>query len=125
MIVDWALVLLGGLIGAPARYLTGELFKARLPSPIPWGTFTVNIAASFILAFFFVMGTEGAVSARAGYLLDNGFCGALSTWSTFSFELLTLASARKTAAAAVYLAAGVGIGMGASYAGAGLARALG
>ena len=124
MAPNWLMVLIGGAIGAPLRYLTGAVFKARYTTTIPWGTFIVNIAASFILAFFYVGGTRGTIDTRVGYLLDNGFCGALSTWSTFSYELLTLTTGSRVAAAGWYLLASVGFGMGASYAAAALARAV-
>ncbi|MGY3678232.1 fluoride ion exporter CrcB/FEX [Streptomyces sp. TE33382] len=39
MTLDWVLVLAGGLVGAPLRYLTGVAVKSRLHTAIPWGTF--------------------------------------------------------------------------------------
>lgn len=84
------LVFLGGLVGAPARYLTDRLVQARHDSVFPLGTFLVNIGGAFILGSL-----AGAVSAThlSGdlmLLLGTGVCGALTTFSTFSFETMRL-----------------------------------
>lgn len=121
---EWLLVLAGGALGAPARYLIGEAARTRLPSTFHWGTFLANMAAALLLGFLVEAGTEGALGSTGQALLSVGFCGALSTWSTFSNELLTMSSARRTAGAAGYLLVTVAVGLGLSFAGAGVARAL-
>lgn len=85
-----ALVLLGGAVGAPLRYLTDLLVASRHDSVFPWGTFTVNVLGSLILG-----ATAGVVSSVDGpgwvlTLVGTGFCGALTTFSTFSFETVRL-----------------------------------
>ncbi|MFF2327371.1 MULTISPECIES: fluoride efflux transporter FluC [unclassified Streptomyces] len=122
--VDWLLVLAGGLVGAPLRYLLGVDAKFRLHSVFPWGTFAANTGAALILGFVSAAVADGALGPRLQLLLATGFCGALSTWSTFSYELLTLTSARRLAVAAGYLALSVGAGVGLSFAGAAVADAL-
>lgn len=84
------LVLLGGAAGAPLRYLTDLAIQSRHDSVFPWGTFTVNAVGSFVLGL-----TVGAVSAADGpswvvALVGTGFCGALTTFSTFGFETVRL-----------------------------------
>ncbi|MEV5603501.1 CrcB family protein [Streptomyces sp. NPDC052299] len=120
---DWLLVLAGGLVGAPVRYLLGVDAKFRLHSVFPWGTFAANAGAALILGFLAEAATDGDLGARLNLLLATGFCGALSTWSTFSYELLTLGSARRLGLAAAYLLLTVGAGVGLSFAGAAVARA--
>jgi len=84
------LVLIGGALGAPLRYLTDLLVQARHDSILPWGTLTVNVVGSFAL------GAVAAAVAVAGApswlmtLLGTGFCGALTTFSTFGFETVRL-----------------------------------
>jgi CrcB protein len=84
--VTLLLVLLGGAVGAPTRYLT-DLAVQRVHSTVfPWGTWTVNVVGSFVLGL--VVG-----SAAPGWLLSvagTGFCGALTTFSTFGFETVRL-----------------------------------
>ncbi|MFE6760902.1 MULTISPECIES: CrcB family protein [unclassified Streptomyces] len=121
---DWLLVLAGGLVGAPLRYLLGVDAKFRLHSVFPWGTFAANAGAALILGFVAEAATDGDLGTRLNLLLATGFCGALSTWSTFSYELLTLNSARRLGLAASYLLATVAAGVGLSFAGAAVARAV-
>ncbi|MFG3527361.1 fluoride efflux transporter FluC [Streptomyces sp. NPDC047917] len=121
---DWLLVLAGGLAGAPLRYLLGVDAKFRLRTAFPWGTFAANAGAALLLGFLSEAVTDGELGPRLQLLLATGFCGALSTWSTFSYELLTLTSARRLSMAAGYLALTVGAGVGLSFAGAAVAGAL-
>ncbi|MFJ1883637.1 fluoride efflux transporter FluC [Streptomyces sp. NPDC088137] len=121
---DWLLVLAGGLAGAPLRYLLGVDAKFRLHTAFPWGTFAANAGAALFLGFFSEAVTDGELGPRLQLLLATGFCGALSTWSTFSYELLTFASARRLSMAAGYLVLTVGAGVGLSFAGAAVAGAV-
>lgn len=125
MIVDLILVVVGGALGAALRYNASSWFKARSHSDFRWGTFTVNVAAAFFTGIAVQAGMDGGAGPRVQLLVVTGFCGALSTWSTFSYELLTLASARRLAVAAGYLTLTLVIGLGLSFAGAVLARAFG
>jgi CrcB protein len=83
------LVVAGAVVGAPLRYLTDLLVQSRHDTVFPWGTLTVNVTGSLILG-----AVAGAVSGGApGWLLTlvgTGFCGALTTFSTFGFETLRL-----------------------------------
>ena len=79
------LVLLGGAVGAPARYLADRWVSALLPGPFPWGTFAVNVAGSFALGLL-----AAAAPAWLQAVGGAGFCGALTTFSTFSFETVEL-----------------------------------
>nr|WP_184889376.1 CrcB family protein [Sphaerisporangium siamense] len=114
------LVAAGAAIGAPLRYLTDRLVQARHDTVFPWGTFTVNLAGSALLGFLTALPADQVVMTGAGL----GFCGALTTYSTFSYETLRLIEdgARFTAVASV--AAGVAGGLGAGAFGFALAGAV-
>ncbi|MDV3103601.1 fluoride efflux transporter CrcB [Thermococcus waiotapuensis] len=79
----------GGVFGTVARfYITGILPVYR---DFPVGTLTVNSIASLILGYLYGLvfwGFEVPPEWRAG--LGIGFCGALSTFSTFSYETFSL-----------------------------------
>lgn len=82
------LIILGAAVGAPARYLTDRAVQARHETTFPWGTLTVNVIACLILGA--VTGAGPHINAQIATLVGTGFCGALSTYSTFSFETLRL-----------------------------------
>lgn len=117
--MNWLLVAVGAAIGAPLRYLTDRAVQARHDGVFPWGTFTVNIAGSLILG-----AVTGAVAAGAStglqLLLGTGLCGALTTYSTFSYESLRLAEGGARLYAALNVAGSVAAGVAAAFAGAAL-----
>jgi CrcB protein len=118
------LVLVGGAIGAPLRYLTDLFVQSRHDSVFPWGTFAVNVAGSLVLG-----ATAGAVAAADGpawvlTLVGTGFCGALTTFSTFGFETVRLVDDGSLLEAALNVSASLVVGMAACVAGWSLAAAL-
>ncbi len=82
------LVLLGAIVGAPLRYLTDRIVQARHDSTFPWGTLAVNIAGCLVLGVLAGLGT--ALPSPLLVLLGTGFCGTLTTYSTFSYETMRL-----------------------------------
>ncbi|MBF6344303.1 fluoride efflux transporter CrcB [Nocardia cyriacigeorgica] len=81
-------VVIGGMLGAPARYLIDRAVAARSDSMLPLGTLTVNIVGSALLGALIGAGANGWLLAGAG----TGFCGALTTFSTFGYETIRLVS---------------------------------
>ena len=115
---NWLLVGAGAAVGAPLRHLTDRAVRARRDSVFPWGTLLVNVAGSLLLGLL----TGAAWQARL--LLGTGLCGALSTYSTFSYETLRLAEQDAALLAAGNVAANLTAGIGAAFCGAALAHAL-
>ncbi|MFI7056618.1 fluoride efflux transporter CrcB [Streptosporangium canum] len=122
--MNWLLVLLGGAVGAPLRYLTDRAVQARHDTVFPWGTFTVNVVGSMILGVLAGAVLAGAVGDAAQPLLGTGLCGALTTYSTFSYETLRLAEAGALFLAVANVAASVVAGLGAVFIGLTLAQAV-
>jgi CrcB protein len=114
------LVALGAALGAPLRYLTDLALQSRLRSAFPWGTLAVNVTGSLILGLVVGLPVPPAVAALAG----TGFCGALTTYSTFGFETLRLARAGLRRHAVVNVLGSVAAGLAAAYLGILLAGAV-
>jgi fluoride exporter len=108
-------VALGAAIGAPARYLTDRAVQNRHSTEVPWGTFVINVVASFVLGV--ITGAAAHLSATTVALLGTGFCGALSTFSTFSYETVALTRNGRSRVAMFYVAVSVAAGLAAAAAG--------
>jgi CrcB protein len=109
MTVLW--VALGAAVGAPARYLTDRAVQGWHDSVFPWGTLTVNVVGSFVLGLLVALGTH--LDPAVGAALGTGFCGALTTYSTFSYEILRLLEDRARFYALAYVGASLVGGFGA------------
>lgn len=83
------LVMVGGAVGAGCRFLVDHAITRRRSGPLPWGTLVVNVAGSLLLGF--VAGAGRALPGWLGDLVGTGFCGALTTYSTFAHETVRLA----------------------------------
>jgi CrcB protein len=114
------LVVVGAAVGAPLRYLTDRFVQSRHSSLLPWGTLTVNVVGSFVLGL--VAGLPASPTVLA--LVGTGFCGALTTYSTFGYETLRLAQQRARLLALVNVLVSVIAGLGAAAGGVALAHAV-
>ncbi|WP_033318530.1 fluoride efflux transporter CrcB [Streptomyces yerevanensis] len=122
--MNWLLVIAGGMVGAPLRYLTDRSVQSRHVTVFPWGTFTVNVVGCLILGTLTGAASAGAASSHLQLLLGTGLCGALTTYSTFSYETLRLAEDGARFYAAVNVIASVVAGLGAAFVGVSIAEAL-
>ncbi|MBV9023030.1 MAG: fluoride efflux transporter CrcB [Streptomycetaceae bacterium] len=122
--MNWVLVVVGAMVGAPLRYLTDRTIQARHDTVFPWGTFAVNVVGSFVLGLITGAVSAGAASSQLQLLLGTGLCGALTTYSTFSYETLRLAEQGARFFAAANVVASVVAGLGAAFTGVALAQAL-
>ncbi|WP_372344212.1 fluoride efflux transporter CrcB [Streptomyces sp. KL116D] len=122
--MNWLLVIGGAVVGAPLRYLTDRAVQRRFDTVFPWGTFTVNVSGSLILGLLTGAVAFGAASSQVQLLIGTGLCGALTTYSTFSYETLRLTEDRAGFFAAANVLASVAAGLGAAFVGAALAEAL-
>lgn len=120
-----ALVLLGGALGAPLRYLTDLMVQARHDTFFPWGTFTVNAAGSLLLGFTAASVSLAGAPSWVESLVGTGFCGALTTFSTFGFETYRLIEDGSWLEAAINVAAGLAAGAVAFLLGWGVVEAFG
>ena len=110
------LVITGAAVGAPLRYLSDRAIQARHDTVFPWGTFTVNILGSLILGLITGAVTAGGAPPQVQLAVGTGFCGALTTYSTFSYDARFFAAAN--------VVASIVAGVGAAFLGMAISQAI-
>ena len=115
-------VALGGVVGASLRW---AVFTSADVGRFPWPVLVVNIAGSLILG---VLMAEEWSHPQARLVLHDaggiGFCGSLTTFSTFAVEVVDLARDGSVGTAVVYTVATVAATVAAIVAGAAALRRL-
>lgn len=95
-------VFAGGIAGALLRTELGRALE-HADGSWPWSTFIVNIAGSFLLGYFATRLQERLpLSSYRRPLLGTGLCGALTTFSTFQVELVSMVAAGRAWLAFLY-----------------------
>ena len=118
---------LGAALGALLRYVLSIWLNASFPS-IPPGTLLSNLIGGYVVGIAIAVFATSTLPIEWRLFVITGFCGGLTTFSTFSAELVILLQQGRAmwavAAAAVHLAGSVAM----TFAGIGtvfLARKLG
>lgn len=121
--LPYLLVAAGAAVGAPLRYLTDRAVQSKHDSLFPWGTFTVNVTGSLILGVL-----TGAILSGTGsdlrLLIGTGLCGALTTYSTMSYETVRLLEQRARFFALANLLGTIVAGIGAAVLGNAIGQAF-
>ncbi|MEZ0163374.1 fluoride efflux transporter CrcB [Kineococcus sp. LSe6-4] len=116
------LVAAGGAAGTLARWAVSDLAPAT--GALPAATLTVNVVGSFVLGLLLERltrrGPETAAGTRWRLGVGTGFCGGLTTWSSFAVEVDRLASTGAVGTAAGYALVSLAAGLLAVLAGAAL-----
>jgi CrcB protein len=86
---SFLIISLGAIFGANARYIISR-YAARILGPaFPYGTLFINVTGSLIVGFFMIWTTERVlIDPRWRLLIVIGFCGALTTFSSYAFETI-------------------------------------
>ena len=115
---SYFLVFLGGGIGSMARFLFSKIFASISPGILgsnltsggfsaAIGTFAANLTGCFLLGIILAFHDSGKMSGTTSFLLATGFCGGLTTFSSFIFELTSLQSQNKTYLSIGYFVASI------------------
>lgn len=107
-------VVLGAVAGAPLRLLADRIAAARRGRGSVLGTVTVNVVGSAVLGV--LLGLRD-LSPAVLALVGTGFCGTLTTFSTFGTDVVRLVEERAVLRSLAYVAASLLLGLGAAAAG--------
>lgn len=113
----WLAFLAAAGVGAVTRYGTDRRLGFAT------GTLVVNVAGSFFLGLVTGFGLYHGLSSDTRIVIGTGFCGAFTTFSTFSLEVLTMVGSDRRRTVGRYVLASVAGGLGAAAAGLTLAAA--
>ncbi|MEW6006364.1 MAG: fluoride efflux transporter CrcB [Stygiobacter sp.] len=93
---NYIIVFIGAGIGGILRYWLSNSVYKFLPPDFPYGTLVVNVLGSFIIGIvMFYFNENKLISPTTRVFLTVGFCGGLTTFSTFSFETINLLKERE------------------------------
>ena len=84
-------IALAGALGAPTRYLVDRVIVVRADAGLPPGTLVINVTGSFVLGVLTGLALYHAFPSTPKTIVGTGFCGAYTTFSTFSYEVVRLA----------------------------------
>lgn len=119
-----ALLLVGGAIGAPARYVLDGAVQDRVGGSFPWGTFVVNVSGSLVLGVVTGLALYHGLGDLPRVAVGTGFCGAYTTFSTYSFETMRLLEEGAIRAAVGHALGSIALGLLAAALGLALAAAF-
>ncbi|HTP24749.1 MAG TPA: fluoride efflux transporter CrcB [Anaeromyxobacteraceae bacterium] len=98
------LICFGGALGTGGRYLLSTWVAQTFGSGFPLGTLLINISGSFIISVVMELSlSTGAISQDARLFLTTGMMGGYTTYSSFNYETLKLASQGAYQTAALYV----------------------
>jgi CrcB protein len=119
-------VAVGAMLGANARYWVGLWVSQKSDPVFPFGTLLINLTGSFLIGLLHsTVGIKIGIEEEVQLFAITGVLGAYTTYSTFSFETLTLARTDQPRVAWMYALTSVGPGVVLAAIGFGLGNWLG
>ena len=121
------LVGLGGFCGSILRYLLGGFVQALFKSSVfPWGTLGVNVLGCLLIGILGGLAdNSGALSPAARIFILIGLLGGFTTFSSFSYESLSLLRDRELLLTLAYVSSHLVLGIGAAFIGYGISTLRG
>ncbi|MBM7506095.1 fluoride efflux transporter CrcB [Agromyces aurantiacus] len=116
-----AALLVAGAIGAVIRYALSRAYPVR-PGHLPGGILIVNVVGSGVAGAVIGFAERAALADDLRLVLVTGFCGGLTTFSTWCVETIELADGGRWRAAILNVVVTLALGLGAAVAGYLLAR---
>ena len=118
MLRNLLLIGIGSFIGGIGRYLVQQLVQQHFPSSIPLGTLSVNIIGCFLIGAVYELSVNSHfISPELRLFLATGICGGFTTFSSFSYENVSMILDGEWYYPMLYILISIVIGFGAVHAG--------
>jgi len=88
--LGWVAFVAAGAVGACLRFLVDLAVNERFDGVLPWGTLVVNASGSLVLGLVTGLALHHGLPTTATIVLGTGFCGAYTTFSTFTLETVVI-----------------------------------
>ena len=108
-----AAVLVAGAVGAVLRYALSRAFPVR-PGHLPGGILIVNVVGSGVAGLLIGLAERAALDGDLRLVLVTGFCGGLTTFSTWSVETIELLDGGRWRAAILNVVVTLALGLAAA-----------
>jgi fluoride exporter len=114
--LGWAGFVAACAAGAIGRHLVDTQISKRF-ARLPAGTWVVNVSGTLLLGLLTGLGMSGRLGPAALAVAGTGFCGAYTTFSTFTFETVRLSEEGRRRVAVAYALGSLAAGLVAAAAG--------
>ena len=111
-----AAVLVSGAVGAVLRYALSRALPVR-PGHLPGGILIVNVVGSAVAGALIGLAERAALDGDLRLVLVTGFCGGLTTFSTWSVETIELVDGGRWRAAILNVVMTLALGIAAAVGG--------
>ena len=110
--IDLILVGSGSFLGGNARYILATFIANRFGSAFPYGTLIINVTGSLVIGVLLTYILERSnLNPNYRLVFVVGFLGAYTTFSTYTFDALTLMQDGQWFRSIIYLVGTVALGM--------------
>ena len=120
--IEFAFLAVGAVAGAFVRYKLAE--SPLILGTLPINILVINVIGSFILGAFSILSVLLNLDTKYSLLAAVGFCGSLTTMSSFALETSNMIDNKQFANVAINIIANVGLSIGAVVGGRSIASVL-